>query len=47
MIAHDIEQEESIEKVAEYDQAGRIIARAFQDELNKMAAEVEGEEEAS
>ena len=35
MIEHDVEQEEIVEKVAELDQAGRIMARAFKDELEK------------
>lgn len=39
MISHDMEQEDNIEKVAEYDDAGRIIARAFYDEITKLSAE--------
>ena len=39
MIAHDLKQEEDVEKVAEYDDAGRIIARAFYDEITKLSAE--------
>ncbi len=35
LIAHDIEAEEEQQKVAELDEAGRIIARAFVDEVNK------------
>jgi hypothetical protein len=35
LIAHDIEEEEEQQKVAELDEAGRIMARAFVDEVNK------------
>jgi hypothetical protein len=34
MINHDISQEESQEKVAEYVEAGQVMARAFISELN-------------
>lgn len=34
MLAHDIAVEEDEEKVAELDYAGRVMARAFIDELN-------------
>ena len=37
LLQHDVEQEEVMEKVAELDQAGRIMARAFKDELEKSA----------
>lgn len=33
MIDHDLEVEDSMEKVAELDEAGRIMARAFLSEL--------------
>jgi hypothetical protein len=35
MIDHDLEAEEQQQKIAELDEAGRIMARAFADELNK------------
>lgn len=35
MIQHDLSVEEQQEKVAEYDEAGRIMARAFVEELRK------------
>jgi len=35
LINADLEKEESIEKVAEYDELGRIMARSFIDELQK------------
>jgi hypothetical protein len=35
MINHDLQVEEQQEKIAELDEAGRIMARAFADELNK------------
>jgi len=44
MLDYDIEQEEIMEKVAEFDQAGRIMARAHWDEIQKLAAEEEVEE---
>ena len=34
MIQHDLEAEEQQEKIAELDEAGRIMARAFLDEVN-------------
>lgn len=34
LIANDLEAEEEEEKVAEYDQLGRILARSFADELS-------------
>jgi len=36
LIDHDLETMEEQEKVAEYDQLGRIMAQAFVDELNKL-----------
>ena len=39
LIEDHIAQEEMEEKVAEYAQAGQIMARAFKDELDKLAAE--------
>ena len=36
MINHDIAQEESQEKVAEYVEAGQVMARAFISELNNQ-----------
>lgn len=39
MLQHDVEQEDAMEKVAELDQAGRIMARAFRDELERTAEE--------
>lgn len=36
LIEQDIEQADMREKVAELDESGRIIARAFVDELNKL-----------
>ena len=35
MIDHDLGVEEQQQKIAELDEAGRIMARAFADELNK------------
>jgi hypothetical protein len=35
MIQHDIAVEENQQKIAELDEAGRIMARAFVDEINK------------
>jgi hypothetical protein len=34
MINHDLQVEEEQQKVAELDEAGRVMARAFVDELN-------------
>lgn len=39
MLQHDVEQEAVTEKVAELDQAGRIMARAFKAELERTAEE--------
>ena len=36
LIEQDIEQAAAREKVAELDESGRVIARAFVDELNKL-----------
>jgi hypothetical protein len=35
MIQHDLQVEEQQQKIAELDEAGRIMARAFMDEVNK------------
>ena len=35
MIQHDLSIEEQQQKIAELDEAGRIMARAFVDEVNK------------
>jgi hypothetical protein len=35
MIDHDLKVEEEQQKVAELDEAGRVMARAFVDEVNK------------
>ncbi len=45
MLQHDVEQEEVMEKVAELDQAGRIMARAFKDELERNAEVEDSEKE--
>jgi len=34
MIEHDVEENEEAEKVAEWENAGRVMAQAFIDELN-------------
>jgi predicted ATP-dependent protease len=39
MIDNDLAVEEEQEKIAEYDQLGRIMARAYIDELSRIEAE--------
>ena len=45
MITQDLQQEEDVEKVAEYDQAGRIMARSFYDEITQLSAKETTEDE--
>ena len=44
MINYDIEQEETAEKVAEFEQAGQIMAHAFAQELDRLSGETNNEE---
>ena len=44
MIDYDIEQEEAAEKVAEFEQAGQIMAHAFAQELDRLSNEPNTEE---
>ena len=37
MINYDIEQEEAMDKVAEFEQAGQIMAHAFAQELDRIS----------
>jgi len=41
MIDSDLAQEEEQEKIAEYDQLGRIMAHAYADELARIESELE------
>lgn len=42
LIDRDIDEEENVEKVAEYVEAGQIMARSFVDELNNSEEKAEG-----
>ena len=44
VIDYDIEQEEATEKVAEFEQAGQIMAHAFAQELDRLSNEPNTEE---
>jgi|APSaa5957512535_1039671.scaffolds.fasta_scaffold81471_2 hypothetical protein len=37
MIDHDVEQEDAMERVADFEAAGQIMARAFKTELDTLA----------
>jgi len=37
MIDYDVEQEEALTKVAEFEQAGQIMAHAFAEELDRLS----------
>jgi len=39
MINYDLEQEEAMDKVAEFEQAGQIMAHAFSQELDRISNE--------
>lgn len=43
MLDNDLEQEEMIEKVAELEESGIIMARSHWNELQRLAAEEDGE----
>ena len=43
MINYDIEQEEAAEKVAEFEEAGQIMAHAFAQELDRLSGEANNE----
>ena len=45
LIDHDIDEEENIEKVAEYIEAGQIMARSFVEELNSQSSDSSDESE--
>lgn len=41
LLEHDMEQEQLMEKVAEYEEAGQIMARAFAKELDDLSSKKE------
>jgi CHASE1-domain containing sensor protein len=45
MINYDIEQEEAMSKVAEFEQAGQIMAHAFAQELDRISNEDDSDNE--
>ena len=45
MINYDIEQEEAMDKVAEFEQAGQIMAHAFAQELDRISNEDDSDNE--